>query len=164
MPIRLAADGPLRCSRPRLPAVGDFTSPRAWAFTLLGLDAYCAVVGGETSAEPLARNFGRQVDVAASTRRKPRTGVWFEDGLAYDNARLPQALILTGVATQDTGLCRGRPAIAALAHVAADHAVRMFQTGWHRKLRQIAPEARSIRSAARGGSGGDFRLPRGMAR
>ena len=27
--------------------------------------------------------------------------VWFEDGLAYDNARLPQALILTGRATGD---------------------------------------------------------------
>jgi hypothetical protein len=25
--------------------------------------------------------------------------VWFEEGLAYDNARLPQALIVTGVAT-----------------------------------------------------------------
>ena len=27
--------------------------------------------------------------------------VWFEDGLAYDNARLPQALILTGMATKN---------------------------------------------------------------
>ncbi len=26
--------------------------------------------------------------------------VWYEEGLAYDNARLPQALILTGMATQ----------------------------------------------------------------
>jgi hypothetical protein len=26
--------------------------------------------------------------------------VWFEEGLAYDNARLPQALLLTGLATQ----------------------------------------------------------------
>jgi hypothetical protein len=26
--------------------------------------------------------------------------VWFEEGLAYDNARLPQALIATGLATQ----------------------------------------------------------------
>jgi len=25
--------------------------------------------------------------------------VWFEAGLAYDNARLPQALMLTGLAT-----------------------------------------------------------------
>ena len=29
--------------------------------------------------------------------------VWFEDGLAYDNARLPQALIVTGHCHQDAG-------------------------------------------------------------
>ena len=27
------------------------------------------------------------------------TGVWFEEGLSYDNARLPQALLLAGLAT-----------------------------------------------------------------
>jgi hypothetical protein len=29
--------------------------------------------------------------------------VWFEEGLAYDNARLPQALMMTGMATQTPG-------------------------------------------------------------
>jgi hypothetical protein len=29
--------------------------------------------------------------------------VWFEEGLAYDNARLPQALLLTGMATRTPG-------------------------------------------------------------
>jgi hypothetical protein len=29
--------------------------------------------------------------------------VWFEEGLAYDNARLPQALMVTGMATQTRG-------------------------------------------------------------
>ena len=29
--------------------------------------------------------------------------VWFEEGLAYDNARLPQALMATGIATQTRG-------------------------------------------------------------
>src|SRR5205085_2125089 len=28
---------------------------------------------------------------------------WFEEGLAYDNARLPQALMLTGMATKTPG-------------------------------------------------------------
>ena len=31
--------------RMALPAVEGFQSPRAWAFALLGLDAYCALVG-----------------------------------------------------------------------------------------------------------------------
>ena len=50
--------------------------------------------------------------------------LWFEDVLAYDNARLSQALIQTGLATRYAGICRGRPAIAALAHVASDHVIR----------------------------------------
>ena len=33
-----------------LPVVEEFTSPRAWAFTLLGLDAYCGVVAGDLFA------------------------------------------------------------------------------------------------------------------
>ena len=37
-----------------LPAVEHFRSPRAWAFTLLGLDAYCARGGGRSGSEPHA--------------------------------------------------------------------------------------------------------------
>ena len=33
-----------------LPAVEEFSSPRAWAFSLLGLDAYCTLVGGDLFA------------------------------------------------------------------------------------------------------------------
>src|SRR6266705_2297879 len=36
--------------RTALPAVQEFSSPRAWAFTLLGLDAYCTLVGGDLFA------------------------------------------------------------------------------------------------------------------
>src|SRR4029453_4991027 len=36
-----------------LPAVREFTSPRAWAFSLLGLEAYCAQFDGDTFARQL---------------------------------------------------------------------------------------------------------------
>ena len=42
-----------------------------------------------------ARDIGRPVDVHAL--RSDRDWLWFEDVLAYDNARLPQALIQTGL-------------------------------------------------------------------
>ena len=41
-PIRHAGGGPPRCSSKRCRPSKRFVSPRAWAFTLLGLDAYCA--------------------------------------------------------------------------------------------------------------------------
>ena len=81
-----------------LPVVESFTSPRAWAFTLLGLNAYCAQVAGEVLANRLRDLLGDRL-LAALTACKTTDWVWFEDGLAYDNARLPQALLQTGVAS-----------------------------------------------------------------
>ncbi len=75
-----------------------FRSPRAWAFTLLGLDAYCAVVTGDARAERLRHLLaGRLMSILAAVETED--WVWFEEGLAYDNARLSQALIVTGMAT-----------------------------------------------------------------
>ena len=75
-----------------------FTSPRAWAFTLLGLDTYCRAVPDDSSAQrmrlALADRLLGLMQIAESA-----DWTWFEDGLAYDNARLCQALIETGLAT-----------------------------------------------------------------
>ena len=46
-----------------LPAVEEFSSPRACAFSLLGLDAYCTLVGADLLANRMRETFGRQVDV-----------------------------------------------------------------------------------------------------
>ena len=81
-----------------LPVVEEFSSPRAWAFSLLGLDAYCVLVGGDVVANRLRRLLAdRLMCLLAITETEEWT--WFEDLLAYDNARLPQALIQTGLTT-----------------------------------------------------------------
>jgi glycosyltransferase involved in cell wall biosynthesis len=81
-----------------LPIVEDFSSPRAWAFTLLGLDAYCTRVRGDPVADRVRRLFADKL-VSMFHAVNTKDWVWFEDLLAYDNARLPQALILTGLTT-----------------------------------------------------------------
>jgi len=81
-----------------LPTVEGFRSPRAWAFTLLGLDAYCAVVAEDTLAERVRHDLADRLMALLAAVEAP-DWVWFEDGLAYDNARLPQALIATGMST-----------------------------------------------------------------
>ncbi len=78
-----------------LPAAERFTSPRAWAFTLLGLDAYCGIAKDSYARELRRLLADRLMSVMASVETSD--WVWFEDGLAYDNARLPQALITTGI-------------------------------------------------------------------
>ncbi|MEA2936382.1 MAG: hypothetical protein QOD74_3028 [Variibacter sp.] len=81
-----------------LPAVETFGSPRAWAFTLLGLDAYCAVVAEDSSAARLRRLLADKL-MSILSAVETKDWVWFEEGLSYDNARLSQALIVTGDST-----------------------------------------------------------------
>jgi glycosyltransferase involved in cell wall biosynthesis len=81
-----------------LPAVEEFSSPRAWAFALLGLDAYCPpAIGGGFAGSLRTRLADRLMSLLSASETKD--WVWFEDLLAYDNARLSQALIQTGLTT-----------------------------------------------------------------
>ena len=81
-----------------LPTAESFGSPRAWAFTLLGLDAYCAAVADDSVAEHVRPLLADRL-MAIMSAVETNDWVWPEEGLAYDNARLPQALIVTGIST-----------------------------------------------------------------
>jgi glycosyltransferase involved in cell wall biosynthesis len=85
-----------------LPIVKTFRSPRASAFTLLGLDAYCAAAPSDRQARDIRRVLADKLMLSLALVETP-DWKWFEEGLAYDNARLPQALIATGMATQTPG-------------------------------------------------------------
>jgi glycosyltransferase involved in cell wall biosynthesis len=82
-----------------LPAVEEFTSPRAWAFSLMGLDAYCAQFSDDLDAARVRRLLADKL-IAALRKVETKDWVWFEEVLAYDNARLSQALIQTGMTTK----------------------------------------------------------------
>lgn len=77
----------------------SFSSPRAWAFMLLGLDAYCTVAPDDLHAREVRHALADRLMSCLASVETP-DWVWFEEGLAYDNARLPQALMLTGMTTQ----------------------------------------------------------------
>ncbi len=81
-----------------LPVVESFASPRAWAFGLLGLDGYCAAVPGDGFAREVRQRLADRLLRLFATV-ETHDWVWFEEGLAYDNARLSEAMILTGLAT-----------------------------------------------------------------
>jgi glycosyltransferase involved in cell wall biosynthesis len=85
-----------------LPTAKTFHSPRASAFTLLGLDAYCAVDPNDRHAREIRRALADRLMLSLASVETP-DWKWFEEGLAYDNARLPQALMVTGMATQTPG-------------------------------------------------------------
>lgn len=83
-----------------LPAAEGFRSPRAWAFTLLGLDGYRGVVDDHAPAERMRRLLAGRLMAMLLAVETP-DWVWFEQGLAYDNARLCQALIVTGASIDE---------------------------------------------------------------
>ncbi len=85
-----------------LPVVEQFTSPRAWAFTLLGLDGYCDAMPLDSHAAQLRTRLADRLLAALAATQAP-DWMWFEDGLTYDNARLSQALIVSGTALPGRG-------------------------------------------------------------
>src|ERR1700675_3831571 len=104
-----------------LPTVEPFRSPRAWAFTLLGLDAYCAAAPDNLHAREIRHSLADRLMSCLASVETP-DWVWFDDGLAYDNARLPQALIVTGLAV-------GAPAYVATGLKSLRWLMRMQTAG-----------------------------------
>jgi glycosyltransferase involved in cell wall biosynthesis len=84
--------------REALPATAAFRSPRAWAFALLGLDAYCSLPSHDSRARELRHELADRLMSLLKAVATP-DWIWFEEVLAYENARLPQALIATGLST-----------------------------------------------------------------
>jgi hypothetical protein len=75
-----------------LPTVLDFTSPRAWAFCLLGIKEYLNCFGGDSQATQIRVILTEQLMSCFKACTKP-DWQWFEDILTYDNAKLAHALL-----------------------------------------------------------------------
>lgn len=87
-----------------LPAILEMTSPRAWAFTLLGIREYQRRLGGDRFAAQIRDTLtARLLDIYDRTITPDWP--WFEEILSYDVARLPQALIASG---HESGNARAR--------------------------------------------------------
>jgi glycosyltransferase involved in cell wall biosynthesis len=83
-----------------LPAAVEFSSPRAWAYTLLGIQEYLTSYAGDRDAQKVRSVLSRRLlEMYESVRTSDWK--WFENVLAYGNARLPQALLLVGSACSD---------------------------------------------------------------
>ena len=78
-----------------LPVAAEFASPRAWAFTLIGIDEYLRRFGGDRRANQIRESLTtRLMQSYADTAGEDWH--WFEEVVSYANAKLPHALILGG--------------------------------------------------------------------
>ena len=78
-----------------LPATTDFTSPRAWAFTILAVHEYLRRFSGDRDASQVRDTLAGKL-LGLYERCHGPGWDWFENIVTYDNAVLPHALILTG--------------------------------------------------------------------
>lgn len=80
-----------------LPALDGMRSPRAWAFALVGIDEFLRARPDDDAVarvrELLAGRLFAQLEAGASDGWP-----WWEDILAYANAKLPHALLVSGAA------------------------------------------------------------------
>lgn len=73
----------------------DLGSPRARAFAMLGAAAILEAHPGHQLSERILDRFGGELIALLDNARRPEWQ-WFEIVLAYDNARLPEALLRAG--------------------------------------------------------------------
>jgi len=78
-----------------LPAILKTTSPRAWAFALIGIHEYLRRFEGDSRANQVRDELaGRLLTLYQNSRSDD--WCWYEAGLTYCNAVLPQALLMCG--------------------------------------------------------------------
>ena len=85
------------------PHVGNLPSLRTRAFAILGAEAILARHTAHALASQIVARFGKSLQEALRQYRRDGWN-WFEPTLGYDNARLPQALLLAGTRIGDRGM------------------------------------------------------------
>ncbi len=78
-----------------VPAALTFSSPRAWAFSILGMQEYLDWFPGDRAIQS-NRNLLANRLLGIYERTRSENWHWFERSLSYSNARLPQALMIAG--------------------------------------------------------------------
>jgi glycosyltransferase involved in cell wall biosynthesis len=125
-----------------VPAVLGFGSPRAWAFALLGIEEYLVGFPGDRDAQKMSSVLAQRL-VDIYNRNQSPGWTWFEDVVAYSNARLPQAVLLAGHRTSDDRMVSvGLEALNWLNQIQRspenDHFVPIGSQGFYRKGREKA--------------------------
>jgi glycosyltransferase involved in cell wall biosynthesis len=78
-----------------LPAVLDTTSPRAWAFAVIGIHEYLRRFDGDRMIRQIRDELAERLLTSYEANRRDQWH-WYEDELAYCNAVLPRAMLMSG--------------------------------------------------------------------
>ncbi|MBN1316008.1 MAG: glycosyltransferase family 4 protein [Anaerolineales bacterium] len=86
-----------------LPAILNTTSPRAWAFAIIGIQEYLQRFSGDRRASQVSEELSIRL-LALYQNHHSDEWRWYEDRLTYCNAALPHALLLCGQAMSNAAM------------------------------------------------------------
>lgn len=86
-----------------LPAILLTTSPRAWAFALIGIHEYSQKYAGDRRASQVRDELAWRLLKLYHENRSDEWR-WFEKELSYCNAALPHALLVSGISISDPAM------------------------------------------------------------
>jgi glycosyltransferase involved in cell wall biosynthesis len=116
-----------------LETLEGFSSPRAWAFALVGLHAYLERFPGDTNVRRVRAVLGERL-CRLFAERAAADWPWYEDTVTYDNAKLPSAQILCGQDMSDRRMLdQGLESLAWLVRLqtSADGSISLIgNRGW----------------------------------
>jgi len=119
-----------------LPAILNTTSPRAWAFALIGIHEYLQRFTGDRRASQVREELSGRLLTMYQTHRSDEWR-WFEDSLTYCNAALPHALLMCGQSIPNAAMTEaGLEALCWLADLQradAGHFVPIGSNGFYPK-------------------------------
>ena len=100
-----------------LPAILETTSPRAWAFAIIGIHIYLQRFAGDRRASQVRDELAERL-LALYQLHRSDDWRWFEDGLSYCNAALPHALLMCGQSIPHEAMTQaGLESLDWLAHL-----------------------------------------------
>lgn len=119
-----------------LPALLEMPSPRAWAIGLAGIHAYLHRFTGDSEARRVRERLAHRL-FELYRQNATEDWPWVEDIVAYDNGKIPQALLVAGQELQREDMVQaGLRSLRWLLDIQTDpagHFVPIGNQGWYRR-------------------------------
>ncbi len=119
-----------------LPAILLTTSPRAWAFALIGISEYSRKFGGDSRADHVRDELAQRL-LTLYQKNSTDDWRWYEKELSYCNAALPHAMLTCGKSIPNSEMTNAGLEslkwIAVLQRARAGHFVPIGSNGFFRE-------------------------------
>ncbi len=119
-----------------LPAILKTTSPRAWAFTLIGIHEYMQRFEGDRRASQVRDELAKRL-LTLYQNHASKEWCWFEEKLTYCNAALSHALLMCGRSMPDAAMAaaglESLSWLSGLQRADAGHFVPIGSNGFFQK-------------------------------